>query len=146
VGKESASEKQTWAQENDESKCNFSKQASDLYSHYRRKQGSKVMHQPRYIEVIWCIMTLYTKQKNAHIKSIRNQAVVTTEIKSVLSKGSLFLGARCEGFMPQKQGFHTPATILVYWTTHHQGYLSKHLIMLFFWALWKCVPGRFNSY
>jgi hypothetical protein len=38
--------------------------------------------------------------ENAYIKANRNQAVVTTEIKSALSKVSLFLGARCEGFMP----------------------------------------------
>jgi hypothetical protein len=45
-------------------------------------------------------MTLYTKQKKAYIKTDRNQAVVTNQIKSDLSKISLFLGARCEGFMP----------------------------------------------
>jgi hypothetical protein len=40
VVNELVSDKQTWTQESAESECNFSKQASDLYSHYRRKQRS----------------------------------------------------------------------------------------------------------
>jgi hypothetical protein len=38
VGKVSMSDKQIWKQESDETECNSSKWASDLY--YRRKQGS----------------------------------------------------------------------------------------------------------
>ena len=41
-----------------------------------------------YIEVIWFIMTLYTKQSNAYIKTERNQSVATIEIKVALSKVS----------------------------------------------------------
>jgi hypothetical protein len=33
-------------------------------------------------------MTLYTKQRQAYIKAIRNEAVFTTEIKLALSKVS----------------------------------------------------------
>jgi hypothetical protein len=40
VGEKSVSNKQTQTQESAESECNLSKRASDLYSHYRRKQGS----------------------------------------------------------------------------------------------------------
>ena len=41
--------------------------------------------------------SLHKTEKCIH-KSGRNQAVVTTEIKSALPKVSLFLGARCKGF------------------------------------------------
>ena len=40
VGKELASDKQTRTQVCTESECSFSKQASDLHRHYRRKQES----------------------------------------------------------------------------------------------------------
>jgi hypothetical protein len=69
-------------------------------------------------------MTLYTKQENAYIKTDKNQAVVTAEIKAALSKVSYSRS--------QVQRFRTLVTIVVYCITHHKGPLSKCIIMLLF--------------
>ena len=67
-----------------------------------------------------------TKQRNAYIKTDRNQAVFTTEIRSALSKVSY---SQEPGEKPNTPRYNTSVLL-----SPPPGSLSKYLIMLFLWA------------
>ena len=98
MGKESLSDKQTGTEGSAGSGCNFSKQASDLqYRRKTRKLGDTLAKVHR-----GYLIHNDSLQRNAYIKVSRNQAVLTTEIRSSLSKSAI-IRSQVKGLYTQVQ-------------------------------------------